>query len=170
MSRFKKKHIWMLGAVLILLFISVLAYKWHVKTDPENAFEEFCFAKGFAEDQLMDPLILAGEEVIPIVIESVKNHATPRRRSAIGFLGNAKADKALPTLVTILNDEAEPNYIRADALIAIAMIKLSKGKELSKRFEQNEGFLGYIAKKVLSEERQLLQRRTFFDALFRRHY
>jgi len=49
-----------------------------------------------AEDQLMDPLLLAGDDVVPLVIDELPDKEMRLRRYAIGFLGNGRHTPALP--------------------------------------------------------------------------
>lgn len=70
----------------------------------------------------MDALILAGPDVIPLVQRELSNPNMPRRRYAIGALGNIGDKSALATLRKIFEDRSEVDYIRCDALEAIAMI------------------------------------------------
>ena len=137
---------------------------------PEQAYAEFVRPdRECAEDQMMDPLILAGECVVPIVLRHVENPDMPRRRYAIHFLGNVGSRDALPILERLLWDSSERDYIRGDALQAIAMIDLQRGQSLARECAKGDGYLAYIAREVLAEDKQLLEKRSYDDALNERH-
>lgn len=141
-----------------------------VPQSPEEAYRRFVDPeRQVAEDQIMDPLILAGKDVVPIVLRQVENAHMPRRRYAIGFLGNVGAIEALPALKRILTNKAERDYIRGDALRAVAMIDLDQGKTLAQGYASDEEYMGYIAKMIIAEDADLLQRRSYSDALLSRH-
>lgn len=139
--------------------------------DPQAAMLDFYAPDGRAEDQLADPLILNGQKVVPLVIADVKNKKMPLRRYAIGFLGNGRYAEALPVLISILNDDTEIFYFRADALIAIYQISPSKGKELAPRYIQGEELLGRVAKQVVdgTDDVYLLRRRSWWKAFLSVH-
>lgn len=135
---------------------------------PEAALEQFYNNKG-AEDTLMDPLIIAGEKVVPLVLKEVKNKAMPRRRYAIGFLGNGSYREALPALETILQDVGEKDYFRADALISIYQIDESLGGELAQKYKGEKNTLGDISRRVLAGDAELKKKRSYSDAVAGKH-
>jgi len=140
--------------------------------DPQAALRDFYAPVGRAEDQLADPLILNGHKVVPLVVADVKNKAMPLRRYAIGFLGIGRYSEALPVLVSILNDETELFYFRADALIAIYQISPSQAKELAPRHVAGEELLGHIAKQIVggvAKDSTLFERRSWWKAFFSVH-
>jgi hypothetical protein len=131
---------------------------------PEEALQSF-YSQNGAEDMLMDPLILAGDKVVPLVINEVKSPDMPRRRYAILFLGNDKYINALPVLEQILADNSEKDYFRGDALISIYKIDNISGKKLAASFANNEGYLGLMSKAVLGGSEYANKRRSYIDAL-----
>jgi len=160
----------LLRIACIVSVMAVAFVSWGiVRSNPEKAYWEFCYSEHRAEDQLMDPLILCGKNVIPLVTSSIKNPEMPRRLYAIHFLGNSRAVEALPTLRSILQSKEERDGIRAGALLAIAMIDLSEGKARVKGLRMNGGIIGDIANGILMEDEELLRRRTYFEALLRSH-
>lgn len=122
-----------------------------------------------AEDTLMDPLIVAGPAVYPLVIEAISDPNLPKRRYAIGFLGNEEVAVALPALLAIIDDENELPYFRGDALEAIYKIDESKAKQLAERYRDAEDMLGRSAKDVLTDANYLQERRSLEKALRRWH-
>lgn len=134
----------------------------------EESLERFYQNQG-PEDTLMDPLILAGDKVVPVVIEKVKEKKMVRRRYAIGFLGNGSYTQALPVLKTILQDSSELDYFRSDALHAIYQIDASSGLQLAQSYRNEPNFLGQASQDLLSERHLLPHRRSYLDALLGRH-
>jgi hypothetical protein len=115
---------------------------------PENAFNEF-LTHETKESYLVQPLCNAGEKVVPLVIEKIKDKDLQRRRYAIGFLGSGNYRQALPVLEKILGDESEQDLFRGDALKSIYLIDLNLGKSLSGKYREREDFLGRIAGELL---------------------
>jgi HEAT repeat protein len=135
---------------------------------PETALVEF-YAPGGAEDQIMDPLILAGDKVVPLVIEAVKDRNKPRRIYAIGFLGNGSYKQALPVLQEILQDNTENENFRSAALRAIYDIDKQLGASHAKKYELQDDYLGRQAKAMLKANSSLMTHRSYLDAWFGRH-
>jgi len=113
----------------------------------------------------MDPLIIAGDKVVPLVLKEIQNKNMPRRRYAIHFLGNGSYRQALPLLMTILQDSAEEDYFRGDALISIYLIDEAKGKELARRYRDDQNYLGHISKQVLTDYEEIRKRRSYVEAV-----
>ena len=69
-------------------FLVMLLFSELLTVSPENAIKEFKESKDKAEDQIMDPLILCGKKVIPLVMKEIEDTNMPNRRYAIAYLGN----------------------------------------------------------------------------------
>jgi hypothetical protein len=136
------------------MFISACGAK-----SPEAALAEFYEYNGM-EEQLMDPLIRAGDGVVPLVIEKVKDKNMPRRRYAIGFLGNGSYRQALPVLQQILQDTTDEDYFRGDALQSIYQIDEPLGVSYAQRYQGESDYVGRIAKEILAGGSRLRERRT----------
>jgi hypothetical protein len=132
--------------------------------DPYEALKDFYEAKDRAEDQLMDPLILTGSSVVPLVLKELPNKDMRLRRYAIGFLGNGRYSEALPMLEVILNDESEIYYIRADALEAIFQISQSRAKELAPNFVNGRELLGEVAREIVAGKNRIYFERSYWEA------
>jgi hypothetical protein len=104
------------------------------------------------EPELDDPLIAAGPKMVPAICEAVKHKDMKYRRYAIGALGHLADKGAISTLVTILEDQTEEEYFRADALQSIYQIDAARGKELAPRYRESGEMLGPIAQAVLKDE------------------
>jgi hypothetical protein len=115
----------------------------------EAAFQDFTKAKDRAEDQLTDPLVLAGPRVRPLAHAAVKDRSFPLRRYAIGYLGCAKYAAATTTFQAILNDESEKDYFRADALEALWSIDHANGLRLANEYSARADSLGHVARGLL---------------------
>ncbi len=130
---------------------------------PAQALEAFYMNKG-PEETLMDPLILAGEPVVPLVIERIKDRQMPRRRYAIGFLGNGSYKQALPVLQTILQDGSELDYIRADALHSIYQIDSALALKYAAAYKTESNDLGQVSQDLILNRRLVPARRTYREA------
>lgn len=112
-------------SLLLLIWYSVGLISSIPKT-PKAAMRDF-YEREVAEDQIMDPLILAGDGVAPLLEEKIGNSDMPNRRYAIGALGNLKSRSSLAILKRLAQKTSEIDYIRCDALAAIGMIDRREG-------------------------------------------
>lgn len=114
--------------IFLLVLAAWLAAKLiaHIPRSPEAAIKSF-YEREVAEDQIMDPLILVGVSVIPLLEKEVTNPNMPNRRYAIGALGNLRSKSSLPILERLTRMKSEEDYIRCDALTAIGMIDYGEG-------------------------------------------
>lgn len=104
------------------------------------------------EPELDDPLIAAGPKMVSAICEAVKHKDMKYRRYAIGALGHLADRGALSTLTTILEDQTEEEYFRADALQSIYQIDPARGKELASRYRDAGEMLAPLAQSVLKGE------------------
>ncbi|BBE51359.1 hypothetical protein OYT1_ch1831 [Ferriphaselus amnicola] len=152
--------------VALLLFI-MLGTLWMVTARPWQSNEqilEYFYSATASEEELMDPLILRGEEIVPMVISNVMRPDMPRRRYGIAFLGNGSYVTALPTLRSITEGE-EPDYIRADALEAIYRIDQQVGLSYARLYADREDWLGNVARQVIKEPSSIGSHRSYIEAL-----
>lgn len=131
---------------------------------PEQCLDAFYTFDG-TEDMLMDPLILAGRRVIPLVIKSVANQEMPRRRYAILFLGNSGDRQSLPVFKAILENSNDLVYCRGDALESIYMIDRQVGEEFAVKYAKDQDYLGMIASDLLNGGKMMMPPRTYGQAL-----
>ncbi len=137
--------------------------------NPRDALQDFLTGHDRAEDQLMDPLILCGGRVVPLVIAEIQNKDMHRRRYAIGFLGNGHYSEALPVLEKILSDGLETFYFRADALEAIYQIASDRARELAPKYVSDQDLLGRIAQDIVARRNPVHFTRSYWQALSGRH-
>lgn len=162
-------YMWyIIGLVLTIIGIAVVATVKPWLT-PEQILERFQLTAS-AEDMLMDPLILGGGKVVPLVVREIQKRDMFRRRYAIGFLGNGAYVEAVPVLEKIIEDETEEIFIRVDSLLAIYQIDQSIGTEKAKRYEGRRGGLGEMAQQIILLTPITRNRRSYFQALFGKHY
>jgi len=133
---------------IVVLISCVWAFYNYLMPSPEEAFASFLTSQELAEDQLIDPLILAGEKVVPVVLKHITDPNMPRRRYAIYFLGNGSYSEAIPYLKAILENPEEEDIIRGDALKAIADIQPDIGEAFSKEYLNYNNHIGAVAKNI----------------------
>ncbi len=165
-----------LAFVVVLLVVAAwvaVSLSSHVPRSPELALKAF-YEREVAEDQIMDPLILAGPSVVPLLEKELVNEDMPNRRYAVAALGNLGSKAALPILEKLTRSTTEVDYIRCDALAAIAMIDQKEGLRVGNRV-RGEGpeCLSEIADDLARDYAEWLKsnalRRTYFQALMGRH-
>jgi hypothetical protein len=118
-------------------------------SNADDVMKDFYRAKDRAEDMLMDPLIVNSDIVKHRVIEEIENKQMDKRRYAIGYLGNEKIVEALPILNSILDDESEIDYFRADALESIYLIDKESSLSKAEKYSKREDLLGRRAKSIV---------------------
>ena len=163
-----KRVLLIIGIVVITFVGLAAAYLYRaIPHSSEKALVMF-FNSNFAEDQLADPLILAGKKVVPRLLEEITKKDMPRRRYAIYALGQIGEPSAIPILESIMNDSSEADYIRCDALEAIALIDRGRGRLLANQYGKGiGGTCLIIVESILSNSS--LEHRSFFDALIHKH-
>lgn len=114
-----------------------------------QVMEEFYEWNG-AEDTLMDPLIVAGDRIVPHILQDISDESMPKRRYAIGALGNIGDRSAIPVLADIALDVAEVEYIRCDCVQAIAMIDWEEGARVASLIAGDSNQLGKASSNCLS--------------------
>lgn len=157
--------------VFVLLIIPI-NLTCQSKTNSQNkelisaqiALEKFYNFQG-EETANMDPLILAGEKVVPLLLEEIKNRNMPKRRYAIGFLGNGEYIQSIPVLEKILNSSDETDIYRGDALLSIYQINKELGMKYAKEHKDDQNFVGEIAQDIIRNASYIHERRTYADAL-----
>jgi len=157
--------------VLLVVAVALAAFYSRPLT-PEAALEKFYTYgsnpdDGVAEDMTMDPLIIAGDDVVPLVTERIKDPLMPRRFVAMYFLGNGRYRSALPTLETILQSPAEEPHIRMVALESIYLIDEDAGRTLAGTFAADQA-ISSSAQRIHSGK-YTWERRTYEDARLGRH-
>jgi hypothetical protein len=136
--------------------------------NPEKAFEQFLNEDrpGPWEEEIV-PLVLAGDDVVPLVIQHIRDSSAVRRSMAIRFLGNGGYRDALPTLRTILEDRREPRYHRVEALIAIYRIDQDEGITLARQAIRNgDDALTLCSRTILEDPQSLPDHISYIAALF----
>lgn len=137
---------------------------------PEEALADFFDTTDQAEDMLMDPLILAGEKVVPLVLKEVVSPEMKLRRYAIHFLGNGKYSSSVPVLQAILENEKEIDFIRGDALASIFNIEPELGMFLAKPYRTRTDYLGKQAVQIAEGHNNWWYQRRFWQALYNVHH
>jgi hypothetical protein len=131
---------------------------------PEEAMRDFTSASNRMESQLTDPLVLAGPDVLPLVLEAVKDPRMRLRRYGIGFLGCSRYKRASGELKRIIADESEPDFIRSDALEALNLVDGKAAFDLARPLAMHRGPLSGLANAIMADE-HAVNCRSFFDAL-----
>lgn len=146
----------------------MLGILWVVTARPWRSNEqilEYFYYAATSEEELMDPLILRGEEIVPMVISNVVRPDMPRRRYAIAFLGRGGYVTALPALRNIIEANHEPGYVRADALEAIYRIDQQGGLAYAKLYADRKDWLGNVARQIIKEPSSIGSHRFYIEAL-----
>ena len=146
--------------LVLVILLSLLSCS--SQSSPEESLEDFYKYSG-GEETLMDPLILAGDKVVPLVLENIRNKQMPKRRYAIEFLGNGAIRPALPALEELVKNNTEEDFIRGDALQAIYRIDQVLGTEIAQKYKDAPALLGGITKNIIAGSISL-ERRSYFTS------
>ncbi len=160
----------MFALVLLLVLLGGLwAFLQGPFRDPADAMRDFLDGRGRFEDQLTDPLVLAGPRVRPLVLSAIADREMKHRRYALSYLGCAGYAPAREPLRRILSDETERDYFRADALEALWRLDQTEGNALALACRSREDLLGQMAERLIDAGRPWAECRSWFAALTRRH-
>ncbi len=115
---------------------------------PEAAFHEFQTYE-HKEAFLVAPLCVAGERVVPLVSEKVRDKSLDGRLYAIAFLGTSNGDLPVSVLESIVRDESENVTIRDAALTSLYALDEQRGKSAADILTARQDFLGVNARKLI---------------------
>jgi hypothetical protein len=124
----KRRIALLVGFGLLVLPPLVLAAKLlYYRVRPvEAVIAEFLERDGVAEDQLIDPLVLAGSRVVPTLVERVRNPTMPRRLYALSAIGLLGDESHVAELDDVLLDPSNSNSLRLGAFRAIAALDCTR--------------------------------------------
>lgn len=146
---------------IIITLVVMILKPWK---SPESWLEDF-YSNSSSEEKIIDPLLLAGQKVIPLVLTSIKDKEMKKRRYAIEFLGYSGEKKSLLVLQEIFNDKSEKDYIRGDALEAIYHIAPESGKKIAHNYSYEEEYISMVAKEIINSKSGSIEKRTLIDAM-----
>jgi len=159
-------------SIIVLLLLIILKCYIALHPTPEEALQDFYrdpIESGRAEDMLIDPLIICGNDVVPLIMKEIVNPDMPSRNYAIFFLGNGEYVEAQPLLEEIVAKPNESSGIKQLALQSIWRINPERGKQLALLYQNEENSLGYTARLIINHPEQLPSKRTYWDALTGKH-
>ena len=87
------------------------------------------------EELIERPILESGYDIGPRLTEYIQDKSVKNRRYAITGLGKIGYEPATPILSKILFDVNEPDYMRADALMALRSIGTSEAERTLIEFE-----------------------------------
>jgi SH3-like domain-containing protein len=104
------------------------------------------------EPEISTPLVKAGPQMVPAILEAIAHKDMKRRRYAISALGNLKDRRALDALTAIVKDESEEDYFRGDAITAIYQIDQDLGTQLAKEYAGQGDNLKMMTEAIITKE------------------
>ncbi len=155
--------------VLLLICCGAWAFVEGPLRDPHAAMNDFLESRERFEDQLTDPLVLAGPRVRPLVLSAVADREMKHRRYALAYLGCAGYTPAQERLRQIVNDETERDYFRADALESLWRLDHEEASTVAQALQSRQDFLGQTAVRIVEFGQPASECRSWFAALTRRH-
>lgn len=133
----------LLGIALVVL----LAAGCQRTADPGAALARF-YANDGPECTIKVQLFEATPEVIPFVIDAIGDPRMPKRRYAIGYLGEVGAVGATGQLLAIIENGAEKDYFRADALASLQAIDPLRAHDVARKLVAPPGLLGDVSREI----------------------
>lgn len=109
------------------------------------------------EPEIDDPLIEAGPPMVPAICEAVRHKDMKRRFHAIDALGYIGDRRALPTLVGILDDAAESDEMRSEALVSIYRVDRTLGARYARLYRHADERTAMVADAILRKDPWLLE-------------
>jgi hypothetical protein len=148
------------GAALAALTAVVAFPLWRIPWSPSDAIRRF-HANNGPEDTLMDPLILRGRDVVPLLLLAVRDRSMPRRTYAILALGHMASSDAIGVLRDLALDSSEDGMTRCVALDALSLVDRAEATAVAARLDS--------ASPSCAPWTDPASRRTYADALRRWH-
>jgi hypothetical protein len=163
-----------IGVIVLSLMFSTDYRPWE---SPEKSLEKF-YTYGqdpkdaVAEDMLMDPLILAGKRVVPLVIQEARKKDMPKRGYAIAFLKNGGYKEALPFFMQILEDDCEDVLSRSNALKAMYVIDKKAAEAYIFKYQNRDDQIGKMARGLKDGNTKFTSTdsRSFWEAFWGIHH
>lgn len=158
--------------VLFLLLLGpniIDAINLRLFASPEYILNRFYTEQDLATDQVTDSLILAGPKMAPLLEREIQKKEIPRRFYAIVALGHLGNNNSIPILEQLLQDKGEKEGFRGEALLAIASIDLPYAQKIAPQYFNDMRYVAKCAHEVITDP-TLLYKRSYWDALFHRHY
>ena len=120
---------------LLALLVYFFGGHW---VNKELAFSYFAVFRNqsVSEEFIEQPILECGYHIGPHLTEYIQEKSAEYRRYAISGLGKIKYEQATSTLANILFDVNEPDYIRADAFVALRSIGTKDVREIITDFER----------------------------------
>lgn len=137
----------LIGGAVLSIWSNIFSY------DPKSALSDFYGGAARPECLLTEPLRRAGDSILPLLLAEVRDKAMPKRRYAIGYLGERRYEAALPVLEAILRDDTERDFVRGDALLAIYAISEPRAKLLAADHQHHAGHLNRIVGEIVTDGR-----------------
>ena len=125
--------------IILLSFVSTIGGCMDSRETltPRERLEKF-YSEGFAEPNLVPFLVAGGDEMVPILLNEITDMDMPKRRYAIGALGNLGNIDAVPVLHEIVRNEIEEDYFRCDAIQSIESIDATSYSQLIQEVDIKE--------------------------------
>ena len=124
-----------ISAVLTVLIFFV-GGQW---VNKELAFSYFAVFRNqsVTEEYIERPILNSGYYIGTELTKYIQDKSTDNRRFAISGLGKIKYEPATKTLENILLDATEPDFMRADALMALKSIGTRETEKIVSDFEKS---------------------------------
>jgi len=171
MSRKKIENLVGLAIILCAAGIGAVRGLRYARPSSEKALADFRDPNSTRKrDQRMDPLILAGRRVVPLVMDALERDelSLSRRVEAVRFLGNGGYTEALELLKEMFADSGEPEGVRVEALRSIALIDRDLATEYAQGYLKGLSGIGGVARNLDRGDEDAFKRRTYWDALLQR--
>lgn len=133
----------------VLIAILMVSGCYLIPGTPEAAFHDFQTTQ-HKESWIVAPLCAAGEMVVPLVTEKIKDKNLERRAYAIGFLGTTEGKIPVDTLEKIVMDETETEGSRSGSLKSLFLVDETRGRAAALKFTDRSDYLGKAANELLA--------------------
>jgi hypothetical protein len=129
-----------LAIVFVFLCFSTACFK-----SREQVLADFYSWEG-TELTSADPLIVGGDELVPLLIIKVKDPAMPKRTVVISYLCRYGYTEAIPVIRSIAENEAEHEAHRSVALYSLGYIEPNLANSLANSYAHRSDGLGNTAR------------------------
>ncbi len=147
------------GERLFILIIVVIGFCACTKSS-DTYLQEFYRWNG-TEQTAADPLIAAGDDIVPKLLVEIANPEMPNRMTAIYFLSDYGHRDAIPVLERIILNEQEHEAHRSGTLHALAKLDWISGQRLAERYEDRSDQIGNTARNLLTSGIPSTRKRSY---------
>ena len=166
---YQRGSIWPTFACLTLaLYAAVWISPWTAAlrywVSPQAAMAQF-YQADLDSEHPMDPLILAGNDALPLALNDLTHPDQAHRQQILTLLGEAGYKDAEPALTRVVHNFDEFPALRAEALTSLHRINRPEALLLARQYQSHPTLLGKTASQFFNGSWSPAPKRSYWRAL-----